>query len=339
MIETKSDILPIKTIYCVTLLALMLISPIANAIQVCTATDQLPNGSESAIKRALLFLSDVVNLNLSQYSVNNIVNTTRVRPDLGNLTENSASMDLMGPDIGTQPHIQFMCINNSPAFFKIRPGSAPLHYTNPSSSDLLKTVQSFLDRYQAFTADPNLSRMKELLINVTLKQPSETTTCKDITLTVKNDADDNSTLFTWRNTFNGVGYSSLQVRFTNGVFSYLFDDTSYFRVGDPTIDVSEQQAIAIGSEYAEKLNLGLPLAKSYFSAKLLAMGTDVDPLTLYPYYEVDLPVYGGGYVVVLLWAKDGKVIEWYDLPSGGGDLQPLTPSPTASSEPTQTHQP
>jgi hypothetical protein len=288
----------------------------------------------SASDRTQAFLRDVVLLDLSRYTQVRVVNNERVRPDLGNLTEDSGQIVLQAT--GSTLYITFSYINGSLAFLKLDPGKNHLFYISPpNSSNLIEEAEDFLDRFQTFSGESSLSFKKSMLSGVLLTQPTSIVTSGNFVLTTA--VDQNETEFYWRYTVSGAVYSSFSFGYKNGDIAGVSDDSSYIKIGDTSVNISSQEAIDIASKYINDLNVSYPLVKWAFSTKLGTSTTDTEPLTMYPYYEVDMPVSGGGYVVVQLWAKDGRIIRWYDMPGGGGIPSPgtspipsLTPSPLPS---------
>jgi hypothetical protein len=176
---------------------------------------------------------------------------------------------------------------------------------------------------------------------------------KDVTKTVGNiklevSTDSYSTLFRWRYTYNGAVYTGLNVEFRNGAFFMFSDNRSYYTIGGTDVNVSRDEAVNIALKrvetysykYAGEEIADFSIVKDQIRAELRTRGKD-NPLVLYPYWHVELPldnVYPGfvTYILVTIWADTGEVIECYALGSGGGlspDGSSTGPSTTEPSSP------
>lgn len=198
--------------------------------------------------------------------------------------------------------------------------------SNPSGMSAAASV--FLERYDTFSADPELDSMKSMLTNVDLST-STTRVGSNLKLEVKVDA--NRTSMRWVRTINGVDYSRLILDFENGAFLDFFDSRSYITIGSSEVSISKEQTIEMALKLADdfsynyggKLVENLTIVKDQIRAELKA-NVRYNPSEYYPCWIIDLPldaVYPGSiyYIRVKIWADDGQVLSFKEMGYGGPD--------------------
>jgi hypothetical protein len=134
------------------------------------------------------------------------------------------------------------------------------------------------------------------------------------------------TSFSWSYTYNGANYSSVNLELQNifgSPFIIFSDNRGIYSIGNTNINISKQQAINIAENYVRNysypLDFGngtiiivkdLNVNETNTTANLST--TSRDPLTLYPYWSVQVPldrIYPGETyaVTVNVWADNGAV--------------------------------
>jgi hypothetical protein len=203
-------------------------------------------------------------------------------------------------------------------------------------------VTVFLDRYQAFTGDASLETMKNMLTGVNLVENSSKVS-DDIKLEVR--VYSNDTVFRWIDTINGVDYGVFTVTFRQNVFYEFGDSRGHYFIGNPAVNISKEQAIALALKRAESFSYTYKnktvsvfnIVKDQIRIELKA-NTRYEYCLYYPCWIVDLPLdeyYPGGVyeIQVTLWADNGEINSCKSFAAGGFNPDRFKDNPTP--EPTQ----
>ncbi|MCL2135756.1 MAG: hypothetical protein FWH37_09495 [Candidatus Bathyarchaeota archaeon] len=202
-----------------------------------------------------------------------------------------------------------------------------IHYTQKPENDLRKHITGVLQRYQTHTKDEQITQMINLLKTADLKD-GYTNANDNLQLTIQ--VVNKNTYLTWSNTVNGVSYSRLNLRFTNGELTGFRDDRAFYSLGSDVVKISEEQAISVALEQAASLSYtyddevitGFDIVKEQILVQASAMARSSESLLVrYPIWIVDLPlsdVYPGmvSFIRVMLWADTGEVISVQPLGAG-----------------------
>ena len=299
------------------------------------------------VKEVLVFLENVVNIDITKYNANISRLFIRYWDWLGGLAQTNGQYLLRDKGTGIENviNVNFKFVADVLTYCQVDIDRGVPYYNKPLSQNLDEAVSSFLQRYQIYTSDSSVAEMRNMLDTVDVKKNMVVST-DNLKLEVAINA--NLTSFTWRNKSNSVLYSGLIVNFRNGVFEVFSDDRVRYIVGDSTINTSADEAMSIALKYFEESSItynNKTLDKSnilmnHSGANLLSRGR-YDPLELYPYWMVDLyldAVYPGFtyFYEVLIWADTGEVFDFYPLGYGGlmGDGDSVNPSNTPTPTPT-----
>jgi hypothetical protein len=331
----------IKKLYGILVLALVL----------AILSVQMPNACSaefSAPEEALIFLRDVVMLDVSKYNAALVGYSAWYPPELSGLAEEFGKYIL--ESTGSKLSVLFIFRNETLFWCLIDVLEGSPIYAQTPPANVLSIVDDFLQKQQVYTGDSELERMRAMLDAVTEIRPI-TITQGSIKLAVSDDS--HSTSFSWRYTFNDADYTGVQVIFRNGSFHAFRDDRSTFKIGDPSVNISKEEAIGIALKHIENFSWtvdGVEISNFNVTERINAMllTRTKESLTLYPYWEIVLNldrVYPGGVnqIVVTIWAGTGEIIDSYAL-SWGGDLPPnenstTTPQPSPISQPTPSQSP
>jgi len=181
---------------------------------------QAQRTSSSQKDKAVAFLTDIVQLNLSNYTV----------------TENqdATSENYLGLQIDTVDHTypdgqysinaDFDFYNGDVWSCDLSSGSAGLPYTNPSG-DLFNATLDFLERYQNWKGDAQVQEMLAILKGVG-SEKNTTLTINNLTLTIQQT--NRITAYSFLNTFNGAQYTGITIFYNNFTGSFHFDDNRQF---------------------------------------------------------------------------------------------------------------
>lgn len=302
-------------------------------------------GSTADTKKVLTFLGDVVGVNVEKYETTLtscfVRDYTSDASPIGNLgyVETSGIYTLNNWDASRQTYsaleIDFTFANASLESCTLNVLSGLPLYTGPLSSNIGEAAGVFLQRYQTFTGDLQISAMGSMLANVDIARNTTKTTA-NLKLEVSTTSD--SVSLRWTNIQNDVEYSSLNLEFRHGSFYSFYDSRSYYKIGGTDVNISKQQAIEIALKQAKDYSYGyngkvidnLTIVEDQIRAELKA-NVRYAPSEYYPCWIVDLPlndVYPGSiyYIEVMLWADNGQVISCKEMGYGG----PLPEDPSSN---------
>ncbi len=284
-------------------------------------------------QEVLVFLKDVVKLDITKYEANLTTTLSSYPPELGGIEQVTGEYTLELED--SKLEILFKFRNGTLCWCLMDVLQGSPHYVQPLSTDICEDAKDFLQRYQTFTGDPEVERMRDMLDMV-----DGTRNAIEISGNVKLEVSINSfsSSLDWEYTFNGADYSGIIISFRNGSFYAFKDDRSYYTIGGTDVNVSREEAINIALKRAENFSWTIDgvevsdfnIVKERIDAELLTRCRE--PLTLYPYWLLTLPLddlYPGlVYAIqVKIWADTAEIIDCHPLVFGGEI--PLDASPSA----------
>lgn len=267
--------------------------------------------------KALAFLTDVVQLDLTNYAVSTNQQYT---------SKDHISLNLDARNADPLYHIiaGFNFYNNSVRYCSLSPGSAGLPHSHPTA-DRFNATLGFMERYQKWTNDPQVQEMMMLLDKVG-SEKNATEASGNLTLRIL--CSNFVTTYSFRNTFSGAEYTGISIYYGNKIEDFTFDDNRQFqKIGDVTINISKERAISIAKEYLKTYTVKSTLANGttvkvsnlnvtgVYSA-VLQTSVRVNN-TLYPLWNIQLnvsnmPARGLQGVGVWVWSNDGVVLSAYN---------------------------
>jgi len=284
------------------------------------------SGDVSKSERMLVFLEDVVQLDLAKYNVTLIKGLSDNRSDLGGLLEENFKYYLESNE--SSLGVLFKFINNTMTRCRIYVYEGSPMYTQSPPAGVLDMSDSFLQKYQSFVESPELSAdlsvMRDMLTMVDTSE--DTLTVGNIKLEVKNSN------FDWIYTFNGMELHAIGLSFRNGHLFAFSDDRNLFTIGSTEVKVSKEEALNLAMNYAEDYSWNVKMGDGWkevtdfqivedsATAELWAHPRE-DPSTLFPYWYITLPldkVYLGtvNRIQVGVWADSGEIIFCQALSTG-----------------------
>ena len=333
-----------KKLFAVTLLSILVVVSFAEFNVGCAAE------TPADIEEVLVFLRDVVQLDMTKYESR--LSISSVMPWTGGLSHTTGQYVVDSSGLGGKSilHVNFGFIDKDLVSCYFREVSqGPPIYSQQPATDLNDAAAGFLQKYQTYTGDAELEKMRSILdaVNPTV---DTTTTVDNIKLKVSFEP--TNTDFIWSNTFNGADYSRLILEFRNGHLFYFYDSRSYKTVGSTEVNISVEEAVRLALErvdnysylYDGKEIADFSIVKEQILTKFQTMGK-FKPLELYPLWTVDLPldeVYPGSvyYIEVRLWADTGEVIDCTALgygADGGLPSEDLSIEQSTSADPSLTN--
>lgn len=288
----------------------------------------------------LSFLKSVVKLNLSEY--NSTIYTPSVTNDekLGGLAETTGKISLISQT--GKLDVLYRFIDGTMEWCLMRVLEGKPQFTQSPSSDVKIKVKDFLQAMQSHTGDGSLASLDSFLDSVDVSKNSTKLSGNlrlDITITTLSS----TVSFRWINVFNGADYTSFGVDFRDGVFGAFGDNRFYYSIGNTSINLSREEAISAALNcvknysylYAGKEVANFSIAEGHISADLFTAPRD-EPLVLYPYWDVRLPLASvyPGYIILIkvqFWADTGALNTIFPLGTGGGvDLSEPTPASSST---------
>jgi hypothetical protein len=270
--------------------------------------------------KALSFLKDVFQVDLNQYNVK----LTSTQTTIEDATVYQTLQYSLYKDFTTSASASFRFSNTTLTSAGVYTGIYALLTTQPLSNSY-DTAKTIIHNYQTWTHDGNVSNMVAAITAMGSAKNS-TQVSGNISLSVSAYMFDST--YKWSYNLNGADYSSVILNmgsYGQHLTSLRFsDDRSVQGIGDTSVRVTEQQAIAIAEDYVKNnftylrgisngsaiYVTGLGVVDQNTTAGLAT--TSRDSSTLYPYWEVRVALdhtYHANVVAVTVrvWADDGTV--------------------------------
>ena len=302
----------------------------------------------SAPDKALSFLEDVVNLDMTKYNTTLDGHFVDYRSDLGGITQEDVMYTLESDGSKLVAALAFINKTLDWCILDVLEGS-PL-FAPPPPTNVIDNAKVFLQRYQTYTGASYLQVMRDMLDTVD-EIENMTTTVGNVTLEMSSQGD--IIFFEWLFTLNGftMREKKVEVVFRNGVFESFMDNYDLFTFGNIDVNVSGEEAIAIARQHVKnfswKVSMGGDdwIEVTEFNVVDEPMEVDVwmypreeNSTVLYPHYHINLyldAVYPGNVnrIAVGIWADTGEIIYCQALGMGGGDLLPEDPTNEPPTEP------
>jgi hypothetical protein len=305
----------------------------------------------TAQEKALAFIKNVLPFDSTQYNITLRNYGVPKLPDLGstqpNLPEEILTYSLESKDSAVDVICAIQDNALSSCNVYVMKGSV---ISDRPYSNVIDAATSFLQKYQSYSAMDS-TEMIGMLANVNPTKNATiasgnlklTVTHMDLTGTAFGDSID----FRWVQTFNGCDYLSVNIYFSDGVFSGLIDRRAIYTIGDTSVNISKEQAIKIAMEaiknYSYRMSddwvvTGFNVTEDRITADLYPQTKTSESNVWYPAWSVILPLDGTwpGSVRELLvgiWAGTGEVYLVHHQAYGGGDF---LPDSTSGSDPPTT---
>ena len=200
----------------------------------------------SASEKALSFLSDVANFDLSKYNVQTVFN----RPYKNLFNYGIADWEIKYQLNSTESTLDVILVFRSDHVVRYNLylyKGLPV-YIQPIA-DNLDYLKGFLQRYQVYSNSPYLLNMRNMLDNID-DLNSVMVISENTKLTITSGG---STYISWTYTVNGVDISpnSVSFIFNSGGLNSFVDDWGHYPVGSTELMVSKEQAILIAKREAQ----------------------------------------------------------------------------------------
>ena len=268
----------------------------------------------SAPDKALSFIEDVIQLDMTKYDANLVSYTLDYPAELAGMVQENMKYTLESEE--NKLTVLSKIKNNSLTYFSLTVNEGSLFYAKPTANVLDRT-KGLLERYQSYTKDANLIEMMDVLNSVDTIE-NMTKTLDNVKFEISSRV--SSTSFCWKYVFNGADYTGIDVTFREDGIDFR-DDRSIYKIGDTTVNVLKEEAIDIAlkrvEDFSWKLTSGVEITDFNIvdeprGEALMTHPKDKDSLTLYPYWDIVLHLddFYPGYVYAIevrVWADSGEV--------------------------------
>ena len=273
----------------------------------------------SSASKAMTFLKDVAQIDISKYQASLIGNpTAEVRSDLGGVIEEVSKYSLVNDVSRFELTIRFR--NGHFSLFKLYQiegaSNFPPVYTEPQPTDTVQAAAALLQRYKVAMNDSYLDDMTVLLASA---NSSSGQILGNTKLEISSYGSIGQIDMCY--TDNGTDFmeKSVVITIENHIITELTDDWFLYTIGNSQMNTSREQAIQIarnaaktygwnanGTRVSDFLVLDEPVSAEFYPHPRS------EALTLFPYWYVTLhldKVYPGGVNVIAVgvWGDTGEV--------------------------------
>ena len=306
------------------LLALAALGAIIGAVILSFGMPSVQPTASTGQNKALAFIENVLPIDSSQYNIT-------FKPPFPSNFSIDSGLKIIGSDSLIETYsleskdssLTFICSFYEGVLYQCQLGvDNGSIITDQSYANTADAAKSFLEKYQAYS-NLDSTEMIAMLANV---DPTQSTTINsgDLKLTITHKdltgtAFGDSINFRWVRIINGCEYLTINAAFTDGIFSGFIDHRARYIIGDTTVNISKEQAIAISMEAIKNYSYhmsddwvvtGFNVTEDKIIANLIP--TVKENNILYPAWSVTLPLNGTwpGSVTELLvgvWAGSGEV--------------------------------
>ena len=289
-------------------------------------------------EKALAFLEDVVLLDMTKYTASLELNDVYYPDELQGLAQHNV-LYILVPDEG-ELEAAFGFKNESFANCMLGTFGSPL-YSEPQPANIVDNAKGFLQRYQAYTRDPDFDgvrdfeEMRSILDTVDVTE-NVTATSDHVKLEVISRTD--YTVFVWKYVLDDVAFPWMTLEFRNGIICGFDDNWCLYTAGSTDINFSEEEAINVALEHLEDFSwtagdeevTEFEIIEETITADLITT-RNKEPLILYPSWVITVyldKIYPGNInrIILAIWADTGEIISCTPLGGGGGPPIPEFPA-------------
>ena len=317
---------------CVFMLIVLISVPLLVHATKAQATDTTPNLGDKAIS----FLNDVIQLDMSKYKVTLYENESNGNHLFYKLYPNTQSL------FGSDSNAIFSFYNGTLGSCDLSPGIEGLMYKQPFI-DRFNVTLGIVQRFESWANDSWVKGMENLMVKVgSDKNTFQVSGNESLRITILSDG---LGTYKFSNYLDGVEYTGISIAMSNSSSRDLFftDSRAFYTIGNTTINVSRDQAISIAEDYVKNysynhtfgngtsiivsnLNItGISSADLETNPGYAAMESNRNS-TLFPYWDIrvnvsNMPARGLQGVGVVILANDGTVTSSYQF--SNMDIGPL----------------
>jgi DNA-binding transcriptional ArsR family regulator len=261
--------------------------------QVNTENQQLLSWGTGTDK-AVVFIRDVAQIDITQYQASLLSHTVQYRSDLGGVLEEVLKYSL----ISSQSRIDIVLRyrNNHFSRYQLYLDEGTPIYSQPQSKDPITALKGLIERYQNYTNEAYLADMNSLMTQATVE--SNGTIVNQTKFQISGSPDNQEVLLMYVE--NGVDFSakSLRAVYQNDLLTEFTDGWYLLTVGSTQVNVNQQQAIQIALEAVEGFSWeadgtevsDFTVVEGDATAQFIPHPRAEASLDLVPYWYVTLPL-------------------------------------------------
>ncbi len=242
---------------------------------------------------AIAFLTDVIQLDITQYHAELVSNNFEFRPDLGGITEETLKYSLLSYESRLDVSLRFR--NGTLSLYNIEVLEGVPYYSEPQPVNILDITSGIMSRYRNYTGASYLTEMESMFDNV-----NEITDFEKTVGNMKLEATIESNIkeIRWIYTTDGIDYPTkgVELTFEGDFLTEITDGWLLYQIGSTELNISEDEAVTIAKEYSKTI--------SYTFNNTVVTGLTIleDPIEvrLWPHPREGLELIPYWYVVVQL---------------------------------------
>jgi DNA-binding transcriptional ArsR family regulator len=221
-----------------------------NLTQLKEQNDILQSWSRNT-DRAIAFLTDVIQLDITKYHAELVSNTLEFRPDLGGITEEIVKYSLLSYESRLDVSLRFRNQTLSSYYIQVLEGVP--YYSQPQPDNLLNITAQTLNRYKIYAGASYLNEMENMLDNVDNISGLEKVVGN---MKLKVTIEGNNKEIRWIYTVDGIDFPTkgLVFKFEGDFLKEITDGWLLYQIGSTELNVSEEEAIAIALDYAKTIS-------------------------------------------------------------------------------------
>jgi len=281
-------------------------------------------------EKALAFLEDVVLLDMTKYNATLEIYDERYPDELQGLAQHNMLYILVSDESELEAAFGFK--NESFAHCMLGTLGSPL-YAEPQPANTVDAAKDFLQRYQAYTGDPDFDGVRDFegvrsILDTVDVTENGTAMSDHVKLEVISRT--GYTALVWEYVLDGVAFPWMTLEFRNGIVCGFDDNWRLYTAGSTDINFSEEEAINVTLEHLEDFSwtagdeevTEFKIIEEPRPVELITT-RNKEPLTLYPCWRIELyldKIYPGNInrILLTIWADTGEVISCIPLGGGGG---------------------
>jgi hypothetical protein len=288
-------------------------------------------------EKALAFLEDVTLLDMARYNASLELNDVSYLDELHGLAQHNVLYILVSDEGELEAAFGFK--NESFTHCMLGTLGSPL-YVEPQPANIVDAAKGFLQRYQAYTGDPDFDGVKDFeemrsILDTVDVTENVTATLDHVKLEVLSRTD--YTILVWEYVLDGVAFPWMTIEFRNGIVCGFDDNWRLHTAGSTDINFSEEEAVNVALEHLEGFSwtagdeevTEFEIIEEPRTVELITTRSR-EPLTLNPCWRIELyldKIYAGNVnrISLAIWADTGEIISC--IPLGGGGEPPIPEFP------------
>ena len=306
----------------------------------------IPNPSTLHQEKMMSFLSDIIGLDLTKYTL-----TTRVLPQSSYMgIPEDANYIILSSD-QSYMRVLFNFVNGTVHTASFLDNTGTPQMKKPVGTTL-EMSKDFMSNYQAFTGDSFYGTLRSMLDSVSVEE-DYTQTLGNVKFDLFIHDTDSYVTFGWTYTYKGINaiQKGVFLSYQNGFLKTFMDNWNLYKIGSTDVNLSEEEAKSIAvnasKKYGHELSGAVSATLFFCSAHSADKPRGQDPLTFYLAWRVEVEyvkwsdtVTG---VIVDIWADTKEIIRVreakvmiknspFSEPSPSPEPSP-TPAPSPSPSP------